>query len=187
MLTNANKKDRSFFLTSVKRIFGSMGLKILESKLDYNAEKPDAVAIYPDKKKYYIIEALSLACFEYPYHRIYNQDINKSIRSYCKNFFRDSEEEASVAAAILCDLSIAIDIFNYKSLKTYTFTNMVKYGALVFPPEKTNIVSKVFDTLEIDYRILDILDDFTLILISKEDTLSLPERKKFINFIMSNQ
>lgn len=186
MITNISKKDKTFYLSSVKHVFTSMGLKILESKIDYNAEKPDVVAIYPDKKKYYVVEVLPIESFEEPYYRINTQDINKPCRLYCNKLF-ENKEYASVAAALFCDLSTGIEIFNYKSLGTHNFTNMEKYSALIFPPKKTNIVSKVLDDLGIDYRVLDILDDFTFVLISKEDTITLPEKKKFIQFIISNQ
>ena len=187
MLNNSVKKDKTLFLMSVKKLFNSMGLKVLEHGIDYGMEKPDIVAIYQDKKKYYIIEALTLQCFEYPSKRLYTNDTNRFYRTYCKKLFSDSEEEASVAAAIICDLVSGLEVFSYKSLGGFTFNDMIKYSAIVIPQEKTDVVSSVLKKLDIDFRTLDILDDFTLVLISKDDTNTLFEKKRFIGFILSNQ
>ncbi|MBQ3032844.1 MAG: hypothetical protein IJD28_00565 [Deferribacterales bacterium] len=187
MLSLATKKDRTLFLSAVKKLFGSMGLKVLEHGLDYSTEKPDAVAIYENKKKYYVIEALSLQCFDSPSPRLYSKDASQFYRAYCKKLFADNEEEASIAAAVVCDLSSGLEVFSYKVVGGHVLNDMSRYGALVMPQEKTPIVSSVLEKLGIDFRTLDILDEFTLALISKDDTEKLAEKKKFIGFLLSNR
>lgn len=164
-----------------------MGLKILERGLDYGTEKPDMVAVYPDKQKYYIVEALSLDCFEQPSPRLYAKDACQDYRDYCKRLFVGNEAEAASAAAVICDLSSGIEAFSYKALGPHMLNAMSRYASLAVPPEKIEEVCSVLEKLGLNFRSLDILDDFTLILISGEDTEKLSEKKKFIGFMLANR
>ena len=187
MLTRACKKDRQLFLSAVKRIMTSMGLKILERGVDYGTEKPDIVAVYPDKQKYYMLEVMSLGCFDKQSPRLYAKDAWQDYRDYCKKLFSENETKAAAAAAVICDLSSGIDAFSYKVIGTHVLSAMSRYAAIAVPQEKSEDVATVLEKLGLDFRNLDILDDFALVLISKEDTEKLSEKKKFISFMIANK
>ncbi len=50
-----------------------------------------------------------------------------------------------------------------------------------------NTTCEALDYLKLEYRPLNVLDKFTLILIDKVQTEKLPEIKKFIKFILNNK
>ncbi len=175
------------FINLIARTMRSMELKILVSGIDYSSPLPHLVAVYPDIEKYYLIEPISIECFSKESPRLYKQDEHKDVRQYCCRLFKDNYAKASAVASILCDLSAGVEMFTYKLVGTYELISMAKYACLAVPCSMENTTCEALDYLKLEYRPLNVLDKFTLILIDKVQTEKLPEIKKFIKFILNNK
>ncbi len=175
------------FINLIAKTMRSMELKILLSGIDYSSPLPHLVAVYPDKEKYYLIEPISMECFSEESSRLYKQDEHKDIRQYCHRLFKDDCAKAAVVATILCDMSAGIEMFTYKLIGTYELISMAKYACLAIPCNMESKTCEALDYLKLEYRPLNVLNKFTLILIDKIQTTKLPEIKKFIKFILNNK
>ena len=78
-------------------------------------------------------------------------------------------------------------MFTYPLVGTYELISMAKYACLAVPCSMENTTCEALDYLKLEYRPLNVLDKFTLILIDKVQTEKLPEIKKFIKFILNNK
>lgn len=178
-------KDK--FRFEIADTMGEMGLKILEKGVDFFSFKPDMVAVYVDKLKYYIIEPMSEGCFSEDSPRIYTKDSFEEYRLYCKKLFPEKAAHASVAATVICDLAGGVDAFDFKSIGSLQLNSMDRYGCLAVPCHHVADLSHVLNYLKIAHQDLNILDRFSLVLISKKQTELLSETKKFIKFILGNK
>ena len=134
------------FINLIARTMRSMELKILVSG---------------------IIEPISMECFSKESPRLYKQDEHKDVRQYCCRLFKDNYAKASAVASILCDLSAGVEMFTYKLVGTYELISMAKYACLAVPCSMENTTCEALDYLKLEYRPLNVLDKFTLILIDK--------------------
>lgn len=175
------------FKLTIKVVMQSMGLDILSSGVDYNCPLPELVAVYADKNKYYMIEPISLECLSKDSARLTRQDNYKHIRKYCQKLFGSDYPKAAIVASILCELSCAIEIFTYKMVGKHQLISMSKYACLAIPMQFEPAARNALAYLKLDFRTLDILDTFTLILLDKTQIAKLPEINKFITFILGNQ
>lgn len=185
-----NEKDISTkhsFINLIVKTMRSMELKILISGIDYSAPLPHLVAVYPDVEKYYLIEPISLECFGEESPRLYKQDEHKDVRNYCMQLFKNDYAKAAAVASILCDMAAGVEMFTYKLVGTYELISMTKYACLAVPCKMEKKTCEALDYLKLEYRSLNVLDKFTLILIDKVQTEKLPEIKKFIKFILNNK
>lgn len=164
-----------------------MGLKVLEKGVDFFSFKPDLVAVYPDKMKYYIIEPVSEGCIAEHSPRLYTRDSFEEFRLYCKKLFSDDETKAAIAASVICDLAAGVEAFQFKAIGSLELNSMAKYGCLAVPIGYENDTAYVLNYLKIAFQNLNILDRFTLILISRKQSELLGETKKFIRFILENR
>ncbi|HIZ90322.1 MAG: hypothetical protein MSA07_05365 [Mucispirillum sp.] len=175
------------FINLITRTMRSMELKVLLSGIDYSSPLPHLVAVYPDKEKYYLIEPISMECFSEESPRLYKQDEHKDVRQYCQRLFKDDHAKGAAVAAILCDLAAGVEMFTYKLVGTHELISMAKYACLAVPCSMEDKACQALDYLKLEYRPLNVLDKFTLILIDKVQTAKLPEIKKFIKFILNNK
>ena len=185
-----SKKDintKQSFINLIAKTMRSMELKILVSGIDYSSPLPHLVAVYPDKEKYYLIQPISMECFSEESPRLYKQDEHKEVRQYCCRLFKDDCAKAAAVASILCDMAAGIEMFTYKLVGTYELISMAKYACLAVPCSMEAKTREALDYLKLEYRPLNVLDKFTLILIDKVQTAKLPEIKKFIKFILNNK
>lgn len=179
------KKDR--FKLEIADTMGEMGLKILEKGVDFFSFKPDMVAVYVDKLKYYIIEPMCEGCFADDSPRIYTKDSFEEYRLYCKKLFPDNGAYAAVAATVICDLAGGVEAFNFKSIGSLQLNSMDRYGCLAVPCCHVPDLAYVLNYLKIAHQDLNILDRFSLVLISKKQSELLGETRKFIKFILGNR
>lgn len=184
---SVNTKSKFSFTLSIEKIMKEMGLKMLISGVDYSAPLPNIVAVYPDKEKYYLIEPLSDECFSSKSPRLYKEDEYKDIRNYCKRLFQNDIEKGIIVASILCEMAAGIEMFTYKLIGTCELISMTKYASLAVPCPYEKKACEALEYLKLEYRTLNILDKFTLILIDRSQTAKLPEIKKFIRFIITNK
>ena len=87
----------------------------------------------------------------------------------------------------ICDLAAGVEMFTYKLVGTHELISMAKYACLAVPCSMEDKACQALDYLKLEYRPLNVLDKFTLILIDKVQTAKLPEIKKFIKFILNNK
>lgn len=170
----------------VKNTLREMGLKVLEKSIDYFSFKPDMVAVYHDKMKYYIIEPVSEGCLARNSPRLYANDSFEEYRNYCKRLFSKNATHAAIAAAVICDLAYGVESFDFKSTGTIEFNSMDKYACLALPCSYVSDTSYVLDHLKIAFQELNVLERFSLVLISKKQSPLLGETRKFIKFILDN-
>ncbi len=185
-----NEKEilsKSVFIKTISNTMRSMGLKILTSGVDYSSPLPRIVAVYTDKEKYYLIEPISLECFSKTSPRLYKEDEHKEVRKYCKQLFKDDCEKAAVVATVLCDMAAGIEMFTYKLVGTCELISMSKYACLAVPCHLEKKTGEALAYLKLEYRTLNVLNKFSLVLIDKAQTAKLPEIKKFIKFILNNK
>lgn len=175
------------FKLTIKAVMQSMGLDILSSGVDYNCPLPELVAVYTEKNKYYMIEPISLECLKKDSARLTRQDNYKHIRKYCQKLFSKDYPKAAIVATILCELSCALEIFTYKMVGKHQLISMSKYACIAVPLQFEPAAREALAYLKLDFRTLDILDTFTLILLDKTQIAKLPEINKFITFILGNQ
>lgn len=183
--TEVGTKTR--FIRTINKTMTEMGLKTIKTGIDYSSPLPEIVAIYSDKEKYYLIEPLSYECFSENSPRTNKRDANLEIRQYCKKLFKDDFETANVVATILCDVTASVEMFTYKVVGTHELISMTKYASLAIPCEYEPTVKKALDYLKLEFRTLNVIDKFTLVLIDRVQTAKLPEMKKFIKFILGNK
>lgn len=186
-MENKDIYSKDNFIKTIAKTMRSMGLKILSSGVDYSSPLPKIIAVYTDKEKYYLIEPISVECFSEESPRLYKEDEHKEIRKYCKQLFKSDHEKAAVVATVLCDMSAGIEMFTYKLVGTCELISMAKYACLAVPCNKESKACEGLTYLKLEYRTLNVLDKFTLILIDKAQTEKLPEIKKFIKFILNNR
>ncbi len=186
-MNNKDISSKSAFVKTIAHTMRSMGLKILSSGLDYSSPLPHIVAVYPDKEKYYLIEPVSLECFSKESPRLYKEDEHREIRTYCRQLFKNDWEKAAVTATVLCDLSAGIEMFTYKLVGTCELISMSKSACLAVPNYMEKKTGEALEYLKLEYRTLNVLDIFSLVLIDKIQTAKLPEIKKFIKFILNNR
>ena len=182
-----NIQTKQSFTASINKVMQAMGLKTLLSNIDYSSPLPNIVVIYPDKDKYYLVEPVSLECLSEKSQRLYREDEYKDIRKYCARLFKDNHVTASILSAIICDMAAGVEMFTYKVVKTYELISMAKYASLAVPCQYEKEACEALSYLKLEYRTLNVLDQFTFILIDKTQTIKLPEIKKFIKFILTNQ
>lgn len=187
MVNKAGISTKQSFITLITKTMRSMELKVLLSGIDYSSPLPHLVAVYQDKEKYYLIEPISMECIGEESMRLYKQDEYKDIRQYCNRLFNGDTAKASIIATILCDMSAGIEMFTYKIIGTYELISMSKYACLAVPCDIESKATESLDYLKLEYRTLNVLDKFSLILIDKVQTTKLPEIKKFIRFILNNK
>ncbi len=164
-----------------------MGLKLLESSTHYQTEKPDLVAIYLDKRKYYVVEIVCEECVSINSPRLSAEGLLENHREYCKKLFPNNNISAALLATVICDLISGVEAFSFKTLQGYKFNDMTMYAAVAIPTRYLADLQHVLDFLQVEHGSLDILDKFTLVLISKEDSEKLIEKRKFIKFLIDNK
>lgn len=177
-------RQKDEFIRMITSTMRKMGLKVLERGIDFIAHKPDIVAVYPDKMKYYVIEPISSACFEADSPRLTARDSMSNFRNYCKKLFPHNHSHGAVASCVISDLAMGTENFNFKSLGNLELNSMSKYACLAIPIDKVEETTYVLDYLKIAHQNLDILGKFNLVLISKKQSELLGETKKFVKFIL---
>ncbi len=166
--------EPSKFLNNVKSVFLSMGLKVFKGTDDFPYSKPELIAVYEEIKKYYVIQAITESSFTEPNNSI---DLNvadeDSVRYYLNLLERD-KYLTSIAISIMFELTEAIsNTLNTSVKEDLELTDMTCYAGIVTDIAYYDSIEKVLNVLEIENKSLDIIDQFQLILISKEDTIKL--------------
>ena len=166
--------ESSKFLNNVKSVFSSMGLKVFKGTEDFPYSKPELIAVYEEIKKYYVIQAITENSFIEPYTSV---DLNvadeDSVRYYLNLLERD-KYLTSIAISIMFELTEAIsNTLNTGVTDELKLNDMTCYAGIVTDIAYYDSIEKVLNVLQIENKSLDIIDQFQLILISKEDTIKL--------------
>ncbi len=183
----AKAHNSTDFKQLVKIMLRKMGLELLESRLHYGTDKPDVVAIYLDKRKYYIIEVVSEECLGENSPRLNMHGLLEKYRTYCKELFHDNYNNAALLATVVCDLVSSVEAFPYKTLHGYKLNTMTMYAAIAIPNKYLEDLKYVLKYLNIEHGSLDVLEHFTLVLISKDDSAKLTEKRRFMKFLLDNK
>ncbi len=162
-----------------------MGLKVFVSGKDYPAGKPDMIAIYPDKDKFYLIECIADDCLFNPAGRLNTNRPDGNCRKFYSMLY-NQPRLAVWATAVYCDLGQGIELFEYKELHGINFASMNKYAALVYPSSLAEEAENTLPLLKLQYRSLDVAGRFIMTLFSQTDSTKLGEAKRFSQFLMGN-
>lgn len=175
--------QRFDLLNNMVKIFKKTGLPVFVSGKDYLGNKPDMVVVYPDKKKYYIVEGFANDDIENPHKRLKGSDIDA--RHLCLKLYPDPKK-ASVAAAIYCDLGKGVDLFRYNEIAGLQLSEMQRYAALVYPISIAKEMEKIIFSLDMQFEPLPMLNMYTLTLFSITDTKKMADYRKFMHFLVDN-
>ncbi len=164
----------SKFLNNVKSVFSSMGLKVFKGTEDFLYSKPELIAVYEEIKKYYVIQAITESSFTEPNTSVDLDIADEDSVRYYHNLLERDKYLTSIAISIMFELTEAIsNTLNTGVTNELKLNDMTCYAGIVTDISYYNSIETVLNVLKIENKSLDIIDQFQLILISKEDTIKL--------------
>jgi hypothetical protein len=163
-----------------------MRLQVFKAGVDYRGSKPDIVIVYPDKNKYYLAEIIGADDLSSSSQRLISKGTDTDSRDFCTKLYPDPRM-AAWAASIYCDLGQGLELFAYKELGGINLDRMQRYAALIFPSSISEEAERVLTEFKLVFKSLNVLNIFTLTLLSQPDTVRLADARRFMQFLVANR